>query len=438
MSSGALIYSHSITPRLQYMADFLSDYYGLEFSLTCSEEVYRNSEVKCKINYSYHRIVPGEIWIHSHVLLFETKERPVKTECFLLNGVKVFFKAEGEVGFDILAAIFYLITRYEEYLPHKKDEYGRYSHENSLAFRENFLHKPLVNSWLEIFRKLLLEKDPAFANRRKFSFLPTYDIDMAWSYKNKGAWRNFASFFRNFFLGKWKEMNTRIKVLGNKMPDPFDAYEWLDRVHKQYKLDPVYFFLVAERLGRYDRNISIKNPDFVSLIKNIASKYKIGLHPSWASAEFPSVIAKEKLWLEENSAREVHLSRQHYIKFELPETYRRLLATGINQEYSMGYGTVNGFRAGISTSYKWYDLQTETATSMLIHPFCFMDANAYYEQKLTAAEAGNEMRQYLEAIKKVNGNMITIWHNSFLGTDPAFAGWREEYENFLKVAAKTG
>src|SRR5437868_6659799 len=126
----ALIYSHTITPRLQYIVDFLSHYYGLPFRLTSSEEKYIKAGELCKINYSYHRITKEEIWINSHVLLFESSVRPVKIECFEKKEYKAFFKTEGDFDFDLFAAIFYLITRYEEYMPHHKDAYGRYAHEN--------------------------------------------------------------------------------------------------------------------------------------------------------------------------------------------------------------------------------------------------------------------------------------------------------------------
>jgi hypothetical protein len=39
--------------------------------------------------------------------------------------------------------------------------------------------------------------------------------------------------------------------------------------------------------------------------------------------------------------------------------------------------------------------------------------------------------QYYHAIKEVNGTMITIWHNSFLGTAHEFEGWREVYRQFI-------
>ena len=166
MNTAAIIYSHSITTRLQYIVDFLAKYYGVAFKLTSNEETYVVSSSSCKINYSYHKIADEEIWMHPHVLLFESAAHPVKIECFQHQSTfeskepyTCFFKAEGDLHFDLFAAIFYLITRYEEYLPHQKDIYGRYAHENAIAFKENFLQLPLVNIWLEDFRNLLAKNN---------------------------------------------------------------------------------------------------------------------------------------------------------------------------------------------------------------------------------------------------------------------------------------
>jgi hypothetical protein len=71
----------------------------------------------------------------------------------------------------------------------------------------------------------------------------------------------------------------------------------------------------------------------------------------------------------------------------------------------------------------------------MIYPFCFMDANSYYEQKQTPQQAYTELMRYYAAVKKVRGCFITIWHNNFLGTDPALKGWKELYEIFMKEDA---
>lgn len=436
MNHSILVYSHSASPRLQYVIDFLSQYYGVDFKLTFDEEHFINAPDECKINYSDHSLVAKEIFIQPHQLLFETTARQVKIGCFENTHYKAFFKAEGNMGFDLFAAIFYLLSRYEEYLPHQKDIYGRFAHENSIAFKENFLHLPLINIWLEDYRKLLAEKNSHFSLLiSQFKFLPTYDIDMAWSFRNKGLKINFGRIALLLFRGKFTKAAHRMQIVRKRKQDPFDAYEWMDDLHKQFHLYPIYFFLVAKKTGKYDKNISVSHSEFQQLAQSIASKYTVGLHPSWASGNIPSLLAKEKNTLEQITNQTILSSRQHFIRFELPTTYRRLLTLGITNDYSMGYGSINGFRASIATSFYWYDLKKEEKTNLLIHPFCFMDANAFYEQKCSPHSAFQELMQYYNEVKKVNGTMITIWHNSFLGTDEAFAGWREVYQQFVSLTS---
>ena len=432
-----IIYSHTLTPRLQYVVDFLIQYYSTPIRLICDEEKYLAHNDPHRINYSYHRLAENEVWIHSHVLLFESTIRPVKVECFDHHRFKAFFKAEGDVGYDIFAAIFYLITRYEEYLPHQKDMYGRYAHQNSLAFKEEFLQLPLINIWLEDLKVFLIQRFPDLQlTASHFSLQLTYDIDIAWSYKNKGLKRNAGAITRLFLTGKWRSMLFRIGVIRGKKQDPYDAYGWMDELHQRNKLDPIYFFLVAEEKGKFDKNIDIETPAFKQLVKQIALQYKVGLHPSWATGDHPQLVKKEKNWLEKITGQTIKVSRQHYIRFSLPFTYRLLLATEITDDYSMGYGSINGFRASIATPYYWYDLKNEIKTPLRIHPFCFMDANSFYEEKKSAAEAFNELMHYHDVIRSVGGTMITIWHNSFLGADPVFDGWKETYEQFINVVQR--
>ena len=444
MNPDVLIFSHSITPRLRYVVAFLEQYFGARFGLTSDEDKYLASAAAVRINYSYHRLQKEEVFIHSHVLLTESSVRPVKVECFQQPGFSsagdypAFFRAEGELGFDLFAAIFYLITRYEEYLPHKKDEYGRFSHASSTAFREGFLHLPLVNLWLEDLRERLVAMGAGSLRvpARSFRFQPTYDIDMAWSFRNKGFKRNAGGLLRLLLRFRFGQLAQRIAVLRGRRPDPFDVYEWLDALHKG--LDPVYFFLVAKERGRYDKNIDVDHPAFRELVHQLSDQYRCGLHPSWHSGDHPQLLAREKAVLETMTGKSVVHSRQHFIRFDLPATYQRLLQAGIEEDYSMGYGSINGFRASITTPFYWYDLKNETPTKLLFRPFCFMDANAYYEQKLTPEEAARELRSYGQQVRAVHGEMITIWHNSILGTDPAFAGWREVYGRFVQEVVGSG
>src|SRR5260370_37241730 len=101
--------------------------------------------------------------------------------------------------------------------------------------------------------------------------------------------------------------------------------------------------------------------------------------------------------------RTVTRSRQHYIRFTLPGTYRLLLQYGIDRDFSMGYGSINGFRASVASTFYWYDLEKEEKTGLRIFPFCFMDGNSYYEQHYTPAQAMAELLHYYRLVLKSTG-----------------------------------
>jgi hypothetical protein len=366
-------------------------------------------------------------------LLFETGIHTQSIGCFEQGGYRAFFKSDGDMGFDILAAAFYLVSRYEEYLPHAKDEYGRYAHTNSLAYKEGFLHLPLINIWLQDMKRLLKEKFPdLYFNHAGFKFLATYDIDIAYSYLYKGWLRNLGGALRSLLKGQFLLLAERIKVLRGKEKDPFDSYEWLDALHLYCRPKAYYFFLLADKRGVYDKNIHPSHKAMKKLINYHASGYPIGIHPSWQSGDKELLLREEKEMLECISDKDIIHSRQHYVRFLLPDTYRKLIKAGIQKDFSMGYGSINGFRASIASSFNWYDLKKEEETQLKLYPFCFMDSNAFFEQKLTPQQAFDEMMNYYYIVKKVNGLLITVWHNSILGTDPQFKGWNEVYEIFLR------
>lgn len=428
-----LFYVSRVTSRLHYIVNLISQELFKEPAvITTDTNVYRLYEGP-RINYSSQRIHDHEFFIQNTSLLFETGILVQSVGCFEQGGYRAFFKNEGDMGFDILAASFYLVSRYEEYLPHAKDEYGRYAHTNSLAYKQGFLNIPLINTWLQDMKRLLKDKFPdTYFPATGFKFLATYDIDVAYSYLHKGWWRNLGGGLRSLLKRQFRLLAERINVLIGKQRDPYDSYEWLDALHLYCRPKALYFFLMADKRSIYDKNIHPGHPAMQKLIGYHANGYAIGIHPSWQSGDEDALLREEKEMLEYISEKAITDSRQHYIRFTLPGTYQKLIKAGIQNDYSMGYGSINGFRASIASPFNWYDLEKEEETSLRIHPFCFMESNAFFEQKLTPQQAFDEMMHYYYIVKKVNGLLITIWHNSFLGTDPEWKGWREVYEVFLR------
>jgi hypothetical protein len=347
--------------------------------------------------------------------------------------LKAFFKASGDIPFDIFSATFYLLSRYEEYFLYEKDTYGRYAHTNSIAFKEDFLNLPLINLWIQKFQKLLQQKFPSsIIHLSAFTFLPTYDIDIAYAYRNHPFLKNTFGLSKDLGTANFKSYFQRFFAMLGIGSDPFDTYEWIDALHSKYNLSPYYFFLLAEKRKEYDKNLSPHTNAMRQLIKQHSTKYETGIHPSWQSGDDVNILKKEISLLGEITGKPVSKSRQHYIRMTLPDTYRLLVDNGITEDHSMGYGSINGFRASCASSFYWYDLEKEQPTSLLIRPFCFMEANAYFEQHFTAEQAAEELQQYHDIVNSVKGELITIFHNHFVTEQKEWLPWRNMYADFLK------
>src|SRR5450755_4722344 len=173
-----LFYSEHTSPRLMYMLDLISNEIFTEPFLQSSDKEAFINYTGAKLNYSGVRITENEIFIQAHGLLFESDIREQPITCFDFSGKPAFFQTGGDFSFDIFAAAFFLVSRYEEYLPFEPDKYLRFPHQSSLAFKENFLDFPLINYWLEEFKFTLRKKFPELGFRLKgFKFIPSYDID---------------------------------------------------------------------------------------------------------------------------------------------------------------------------------------------------------------------------------------------------------------------
>ena len=432
-----LIYTPAVSSRFLYTIRFIESVIGHKILFTSNKDEYLANDEPIKINYSFKQIADKEYHILPHILLFHEKNYPISitvAEC--RNNPCFFINQEDNHGFDVLAAIFYLITRYEEYLPHQKDSYGRYAHTESIAYKNNFLTIPLVNIWIKdlltqltTHHSLLTTFDSRLST---FNYSPTYDIDIAYAYNHQPIVKNVGGFFKDLIKGDLEKVIERANVYSGKEQDPFNTYSWFDNLHKQHNLSPIYFFLLAKKKGIYDKNITSSSPAMHGLVKHHAAKYAVGIHPSWQSGDSKRLLSEEIKKLENITQKDCTLSRQHYIRLTLPDTYRNLIANGIKEDYSMGYGSINGFRASVASPFYWYDLERDETTNLLIHPYCYMEANSYFEQHLSAIEAAEELQYYHDVVKAVGGQLITIFHNHFLTNQPQWKPWREMYEAFLK------
>jgi len=430
-----IIITDNETPRCAYITRLLLQ------RLMCADLRHASAPKDGEAVIAYTRERPSYPCIHirPHGLLEQKAIRPQSMDMGRWDDLPVFFLTEADLPFDIFSAAFFLVSRYEEYLPHEKDEYGRYSHQNSLAFREGFLGMPLVEQWVMKLRERVGLIFPAERlGTRDLSFVPTYDIDHAWCYLHKGSLRTAGQLARDLLAGRFTSLVSRLRVLRGTEKDPYDMYEWLDALHRRHGLEACYFFPLAVRVQGYDRNVSPYSESLRALMAGLDQHNRTGIHPSWRSGDSETVFRVELSLFHAITGHAPGCSRFHYIRFTLPQDYRKLLRYDIREDHSMGYGTVNGFRASVSMPFPWYDLEKEEETPLEVHPYCWMDANSHYEQGCSPEDAFTELMRFHELLRDVNGRMVTISHNNFLGTGPGFVGWRDMYQRFLDRQAERG
>jgi len=431
-----LILTSSLTNRLRYIASLLlADLLGVEFSFTSGVEEYLAYEGP-KI--SYIRQPPaGSPFIEPAGLLFETVIYPHELSVHFRDGIPVLFEStdpRSALSFDPFAASFYLVSRYEEYHAHKKDKYGRFLVMESIAHQNNFLHLPVVNLWAEVLGNFLQRHYPGFVLRRPaFRFVPTIDIDHAFAYRYRPLTRTLGGLGRSFLHGHFRDAVQRICVLAGNTKDPYDNYSFIREVHEMHGLNPLYFILFAD-YGGDDNNIPVGNHSFHKLLRELDRHKGVGIHPSLSSNKHYLKLEAEYSGLCEVLHRDIRFSRQHFLKIALPKTYRSLIQLGITDDFSMGYASHSGFRAGIAVPFPFFDLSRNEATTLKIHPVTLMDVTFKDYLRLTPEKSLEMIRENVNTIKSVNGEFVSLWHNESLSDTGRWHGWRKVYKEMLRIA----
>lgn len=432
-----LIYTHKITHRNKYIFNLLfKDILGINFMLT-SDIAFFKAHTEEKISYTNNPL-GDELFFLSRNLLFETGITEQNITVFNYNDCAVFF-ATGKLSalpFDVFATSFYLVSRYEEYLPHIRDSHDRFDPKDSLAFAHKFLQKPLINIWAKWLQELIQKKYPTILfPKKKYEFISTIDIDNAYAYREKGVTRSVGGYLKALFKLDFQEMAERTKVLMGLEKDPYDTYEFQLEMLKKYNFRSIYFFLLGD-YGVNDKNLPIESKKFQALIKMIGDYAEVGIHPSYGSNKSKEQLKKEVMRLSKVMHREITNSRQHFLKLTLPETYRNLIDLDIADDYTMGYASLVGFRASICTPFNFYDLDNELETKLKVHPFAIMEGTLKYYMNVGPEEAMQHIKPLIDEVKSVDGTFISLWHNDSLNDQKFWKGWRSIYEEMIQYATK--
>ncbi|NNF18464.1 MAG: hypothetical protein HKN61_01710 [Flavobacteriaceae bacterium] len=425
-----LIYTHKITPRFSYtMKQVFSRILGIEVTYTTKVEDFIK-HAGPKITYT-KKPLQNEFFVRSNDLLFEQgiNDFQVKPEDW--DGVPCFFKAgeRSNLPFDVYTASIYLLSRYEEYLPHLKDIHGRFPPSESVSFQYNFLHLPVVDIWAGKVLALLKERFPELEGKvRKYQHTSIIDVTTSHSYAHRGLIRSLAGMFLDLGYFRFRRVIQRISVWMRLSRDPFDNFSALLAMHKVHKVKSMFFFQFAE-YSTYDKNVSPNNNKFRHLIKSVADYSKVALAASYSSFRDIQLLKTEKMSLSNVIHRPVDYSRLRYNRVDVPVSYRNLVEAEFTDDFTMGYTHEPGFRAGTCTPFYFYDIPLEVQQPIKIHPFAFHDYA--FQNMLTESEILTEMDKLWTEVKKVDGQFNTIFSNELLGGNHQ-VDWLRLYGKVIK------
>lgn len=423
-----LFYVDEISVRLIYTLDFVFKEHGLEYQLTNDKHVF-TAFVGEKISYSTFEFDHSLI-LNPSSILFEEKFRDSiqvekgswqETDCLKFDGIS-----------DPLASIFYVLTRYEEYHPKFLDDHGRFTAKESLQSKFGWLHIQIVEHWIEAFFKVYSSKNLKLLESGKtLQIIPSFDIDNTFAFKWKEGWRSMLSNGKDRLKNNKDRLKERKLVQKGALKDPFDSFESIRSMYKNYPETRVFWHL--GNYAKFDTNISWNDPRHQALILEMSDLGYVGLHPSYASNYSDEKLDKEVARIKTITSKLITESRQHFLKLNLPKTYHRMIEQGFEKDYTMGYADDYGFRAGTAYEHAFFDLLTnQDYPNYRIVPFCYMDGTLLEYKKMSIDQSLEVVHQLIQEVKKYGGVFCFIWHNETLAEAGKWNGWKKVFDYTLE------
>ncbi len=310
------------------------------------------------------------------------------------------------------------------------DRHDRFLAEHSILPLE-LIERPLVDEWLHALKQVLSNHYPELQFKpRTFTWLNTYDIDVAYAFAHRSRFRTVGSIIKKLLNGNFPAIKEQIRVLQGRETDPFDTYDFQESISRSLADRTIYFFLVGKPTA-FDRNLPASSRGMKALVDRVKTFAEVGIHPSYYSEQRRTLLA-ESAMLRDLTKELVKYSRQHFLRVSLPNTMRWLDQGGIETDYSLGYADCIGFRSGTCTPHRFFDLEAKSVLNLTIVPLHAMDGTLRDYMKLNPSEASRALNELIGKVKAVEGTFVSLWHNDTLSPS-RYPDWRQLYADMANM-----
>ncbi len=346
---------------------------------------------------------------------------------------------------DMISDIFFMLTRYEEVVNAgiKKDRHHRFPAVESLAYKSNFLHRPVVNehiallgTWIESLSSGY--KRPSPWGQKAFAVCLSHDVDNI--IKNQNL---FAALKHTLaILLKHRKLRKAFKYLKNYFQnkrdytkDPYWTFNYLVQTEKAYQFNSSFYFLASEASDP-DWRYSINDSKVRALIDDLESYgCEIGYHGSLLSYNNERVMSLERHRVDAVVHRKPYGCRQHYLKFRVPYTWRYQQQSGLLYDTTLSFADHEGFRCGMCLPFKPYDILADQVLDIWEIPLIIMEGTLQSYRELSPEDGLKKIISMIEAVKKHHGLFTILWHNSSFDYD--WEEWKPVYEKMMEYLGKS-
>ena len=331
---------------------------------------------------------------------------------------------------DIVAATFFMLSRWEEWANPARDSHDRFDFNEALAIKCNFIHRPIINEYLDFFWDLLLTCGYRGTRRKRaFKIIPTHDVDIPYMWWSKK--QMIRSLAGKLYHRKFRALNRQF-WLGIQGKDPFDTHDLFMDLSDEIGVKSHFFFMTGGNTS-YDNRYKINHPRVINLIKNIQRRgHQIGLHPSYNSYNNIDFLKKEKEKLERTANVKINTGRQHYLRFSLPDTWNNWDKVGMDWDSTLTYSGNSGFRCGICFPFPVFDILRRKRLRLYEKPLIVMEATLLSYEKLSLASAKEKIKSLKNTTKKYRGEFVFLWHNSSFNVERVF-GYESLINSLYKI-----
>ena len=336
--------------------------------------------------------------------------------------------------FDVVAAAFFMLSRYEEIINKTRDKYGRFPANESFAYKQGFLSQPIVDEMGLILRAWMQYLDPEWEPyKHKPEVIITHDIDFIRTLPNlRKIARSSLENARKMGIpaGIAETLKIFRKETHNLADTPY--VQSIFRMINLLRLNHLkgYFFFKSSRATFYDSGYDVSHPVFEKIFCQIKeANFEIGLHPGFYTYTNSRLLKKEKSSLEENLGSKIKHCRQHYLRFDPSVTWRVQQEAGFQFDHTMAYAQHEGFRCGTCHSFNPFDIDRQKELRIIEMPLIVMDTTLKDYQGYSIDEAKQKIINLAKKCYAVEGTFSLLWHNtSFFGD---WEEWGEMYKSVL-------